>query len=80
MNRAVVGRGSIVAPGAVVTEGTLIPPHSIVAGVLARVLRSRDASAENRLNGNAQAYRRGDHRAWEGADYERWLAEVRRRA
>jgi len=85
MNRAVVGRGSIVAPGAVVTEGTLIPPHSIVAGVPARVVRSRDASAENRLNAlhyerNAQAYRRGDHRAWEGADYERWLAEVRRRA
>jgi carbonic anhydrase/acetyltransferase-like protein (isoleucine patch superfamily) len=85
MNRAVIGRGSIVAPGAVVTEGTLIPPHSIVAGVPARVVRSRDASAENRLNAllyqrNARGYRRGDHRAWEGADHERWLEEARRRA
>lgn len=84
MNGAVIGRGSIVAPGAVVTEGTLIPPHSIVAGVPARVVRSRDASAENRLNAllyqrNAEAYRRGNHRAWEGSDHERWLEEVRRR-
>jgi carbonic anhydrase/acetyltransferase-like protein (isoleucine patch superfamily) len=85
MNGARIGRGSIVAPGAIVTEGSVIPPHSIVAGVPARVVRSRDASAENRLNAlhyqrNAQAYRRGDHRAWEGADYERWLEEARRRA
>jgi carbonic anhydrase/acetyltransferase-like protein (isoleucine patch superfamily) len=85
MNGAVVGRGSIVAPGAVVREGTVIPPHSIVAGVPARVVRSRDASAENRLNAlhyqrNARAYRRGDHRAWEGPDYERWLEDARRRA
>jgi len=83
MNRAVVGRGSIVAPGAVVTEGTVIPPHSIVAGVPARVLKSRDATAENRLNArhyqrNAEAYRRGHHRAWEGADYARWLEQARR--
>ena len=85
MNGAVIGRGSIVAPGAVVREGTVVPAHSIVAGVPARVVRSRDASAENRLNAllyqrNAEAYRRGDHRAWEGSDYERWLAEARRRA
>lgn len=85
MNGALIGRGSIVAPGAVVREGSVIPPHSIVAGVPARVVRSRDASAENRLNAlhyqrNAQAYRRGDHRAWDGRDYERWLEEARRRA
>ena len=85
MNRVLIGRGSIVAPGAVVTEGTVVPPYSIVAGVPARVVRSRDASAENRLNAlhyerNAQAYRRGDHRGWEGPDYERWLEEARRRA
>ena len=33
-----------------------------------------------RYHRNAQAYRRGDHRAWEGADYERWLAAVLRGA
>jgi carbonic anhydrase/acetyltransferase-like protein (isoleucine patch superfamily) len=83
MNGAVVGRGSIVAPGAVVTEGTLIPPHSIAAGVPARVIKSRDCSVENRMNAwayhrNAEAYRRGEHRAWEGDEYRRWLAETLR--
>jgi carbonic anhydrase/acetyltransferase-like protein (isoleucine patch superfamily) len=83
MNGAVVGRGSIVAPGAVVTEGTVIPPHSIAAGVPARVIKGRDCSVENRMNAwsyhrNAEAYRRGEHRAWEGDEYRRWLAETLR--
>jgi carbonic anhydrase/acetyltransferase-like protein (isoleucine patch superfamily) len=82
MNGAVVGRGSIVAPGAVVTPGTRLPPHSVAAGVPARVVRTRDASAENRFNAllyerNAAAYRRGEHRAWEGPEHERWLADQR---
>ena len=77
MNGAVVGRGSIVAPGAVITEGTVIPPGSIVAGVPARVVKRRDCRAENRLNAwayhrNAQAYRVGDHRAWEGPAFRSW--------
>jgi carbonic anhydrase/acetyltransferase-like protein (isoleucine patch superfamily) len=80
MNGAVIGRGSIVAPGAVVTEGTVVPPHSIVAGVPARVIKTRDCTRENRINAwayhrNAEAYRRGEHRAWEGEDYQRFLAE-----
>jgi carbonic anhydrase/acetyltransferase-like protein (isoleucine patch superfamily) len=70
MDGAVIGRGSIVAGGAVVTEGSIFPPHSIVAGIPAKVIRERDLRA-NRLNAwvyhrNAQAYRRGDHRAWDG--------------
>jgi carbonic anhydrase/acetyltransferase-like protein (isoleucine patch superfamily) len=80
MNGAVIGRGSIVAPGAVVTEGTVIPPGSIVAGVPGKVIRERDSSGENRVNAliyhrNAQAYRRGDHRAWEGPEFKAWVAE-----
>lgn len=82
MDGAVVGRGSIVAGGAFVKEGTVIPPGSIVAGVPATVVRSRDAARENRLNAwlyhrNAAHYRRGAHRAWEGAEYEAWLAAKR---
>ena len=82
MDGAVVGRGSIVAGGAFVKEGTIVPPGSVVAGVPGKVVRTRDASRENRLNAwlyhrNAEHYRRGSHRAWEGPDYETWLATKR---
>ena len=82
MDGAVVGRGSIVAGGAFVREGTIIPPASIVGGVPAKVLRTRDAARENRLNAwlyhrNADHYRRGLHRAWEGPEYEAWLGAKR---
>jgi carbonic anhydrase/acetyltransferase-like protein (isoleucine patch superfamily) len=79
MDGAVIGRGSIVAPGAVVREGTVVPPHSIVAGVPAKVLKTRDSTAENRMNAwqyqrNAEAYRREDHRAWDGPEYDAFFA------
>jgi carbonic anhydrase/acetyltransferase-like protein (isoleucine patch superfamily) len=79
---AVIGRGSIVAGGAFVKEGTIVPPHSIVAGVPAKVVRRRDESRANRLNAwlyhrNAEHYRRGDHRAWDGPEYQAWLAAKR---
>jgi carbonic anhydrase/acetyltransferase-like protein (isoleucine patch superfamily) len=82
MDGAVVGRGSIVAGGAFVKEGTIVPPGSIVAGVPAKVVRARDSARENRLNAwlyhrNAACYRRGDHRAWDGPEYEAWLAAKR---
>jgi carbonic anhydrase/acetyltransferase-like protein (isoleucine patch superfamily) len=82
MDGAVIGRGSIVAGGAFVKEGTIVPPGSIVAGVPAKVIRQRDASRENRLNAwlyhrNADHYRRGLHRAWEGPEFEAWRAAKR---
>ena len=83
MDRAVLGSGSILAPGAVVTEGTVIPPGSIVAGVPGKVIRERDSSDQNRLNAhiyhrNAQAYRRGHHRAWDGPEFKAWVARKTR--
>ena len=82
MDGAVIGRGSIVAGGAFVKEGTLVPPGSIVAGVPAKVVRARDSTRENRLNAwlyhrNADHYRRGLHRAWDGTEYDAWLVEIR---
>jgi len=85
MDGAVIGRGSIVAGGAFVKEGTIVPPASIVAGIPAKVVRTRDAARENRLNAwlyhrNAQHTRRGDYRAWDGPEFEAWrrakLAEI----
>lgn len=86
MDGAVIGAGSIVGGGAFVTEGSEFPPHSIILGAPARAVKQRDSTHANRLNAwvyhrNAQAYARGDHRAWEGEEYERWrkqkLAEIR---
>lgn len=79
MDGAVIGRGSIVAGGAVVPEGTVFPPHSIVAGVPAKVVKQRDSARANRLNAwlyrrNAEHYRQGLHRAWDGPEYAAWLA------
>ena len=82
MDGAVIGRGSIVAPGAVVLERTEIPPHSIVAGVPAKVIKQRDSERENRMNAwqyyrNARAYLRGEHRAWEGDAHRAWVDWIR---
>lgn len=83
MDGAVIGRGSIVAPGAVVTERTRIAPGSIVAGVPARVLKSRDCSRENRANAwnywwNARSYARGEHRGWASDAFRRFQEEKAR--
>ena len=77
MDGAVIGAGSIVGGGAVVIEGTECPANSILVGTPAKVVRQRDSRAANRLNAwlyhrNAQAYKRNDHRAWDGEEYERW--------
>jgi hypothetical protein len=47
------------------------------------VIRERDCSSENRVNAlvyhrNAQAYLRGEHRAWEGPEFKAWVAEKTR--
>jgi carbonic anhydrase/acetyltransferase-like protein (isoleucine patch superfamily) len=77
MDGAVIGKGSIVGGGAVVTEGKTFPPDSIILGAPAKAVRQRDSRHANRLNAwlyyrNAQAYQRGEHRAWHGEEYEQW--------
>jgi carbonic anhydrase/acetyltransferase-like protein (isoleucine patch superfamily) len=75
---AIIGSNSIVGQHAYVKDGTIVPPNSIVVGSPARVIRTADNRLPNRLNAlfyhrNACAYARGDHRAWEGDDFEAWL-------
>jgi carbonic anhydrase/acetyltransferase-like protein (isoleucine patch superfamily) len=82
MDGAVIGAGSIVAGGALVKEGSVFAPGSIIAGTPAVVIRERDCSRANRLNAwlyhrNAEAYKRGEHRAWDGEEYQAWLAAKR---
>jgi carbonic anhydrase/acetyltransferase-like protein (isoleucine patch superfamily) len=56
LNRVRVGAGSIVGAGAVVTEGTQIPPGSLVLGVPARVVRALDEAQRARIIENAARY------------------------
>ena len=65
-----------------VTEGSRFPPQSIIAGLPAKKIGQRDSRKANRLNAwqyhrNAQAYRAGEHRSWDGPEYEEWLAQKR---
>ncbi len=77
MDGAVIGAGSIVAGGAVVPEGKAFPAGSVVAGIPAKQIAQRDSARANRMNAwlyqrNAEAYRRGEHRAWDGPDFDTW--------
>ncbi|MBO0766652.1 MAG: gamma carbonic anhydrase family protein [Hyphomicrobiaceae bacterium] len=85
MEGAVIGENSIVAGHSYVADNTAVPPNSIVMGTPAKVVRTRDSFVANRVNAmlylrNALAYARGEHRAWDGPDYEaelrRWQAEA----
>ena len=72
MDGAVIGDDCIVAGSAMVREGSDFPPGSVIAGVPARVVATRDNRAANVANAefyirNARAYARGIHRmeAWD---------------
>src|SRR3546814_20037262 len=78
MDGAVIGANSIVAGHSIVTEGTVIPPGSIVAGVPAKVIASRDGFEKTRRNAmlylwNARAYAEGRHRAWDEPDCREFI-------
>src|SRR5690349_17185595 len=75
MEGAVIGANSIVAGHSFVADGTVIPAKSIVMGTPAKVVRSVNSFMANRMNAmlyhrNALAYAQGNHRAWDGPDYE----------
>lgn len=56
MNRVVVGAGSVVAAGALLPEGLMIPPRSLVLGVPAKVRRETDDHELAGNRANAAAY------------------------
>jgi len=81
MDGAMIGKGSIIAGAAMIREDAIFPAGAIIAGVPARQIGERDSARANRRNAwlyhrNAQAYERGEHRAWSGPDYDRWLKEL----
>jgi carbonic anhydrase/acetyltransferase-like protein (isoleucine patch superfamily) len=56
LNHVHVGTGSVVAAGAVVTEGTKIPPGSLVMGVPAKVVRQVDPALTARIRATVEHY------------------------
>jgi carbonic anhydrase/acetyltransferase-like protein (isoleucine patch superfamily) len=87
MEGAVIGENSIVAGHSFVADNTIIPPNSIAMGTPAKAIRTVNSFVGNRVNAllylhNARAYARGEHRAWDGPEYEaelrRWKAEAER--
>ena len=49
LNRVRIGTGSVVAAGAVIPEGMVIPPRSLVMGVPGRIVRPVDAELSQRI-------------------------------
>ncbi len=84
MDRAVIGRGSIVAAGAVVRENTRVPAGSLVVGVPAQVRGGRPGPEEqNRMNAVsycalAQAYLEGKDRIT-GDELMKRMAEINKK-
>ncbi|MEM7567297.1 MAG: gamma carbonic anhydrase family protein [Pseudomonadota bacterium] len=56
MNGAVVGSGSLVGAGALVTERTVVPPGSLVLGAPAKVVKTLDEGARERILASAAHY------------------------
>ncbi len=56
LNGAVIGEGSLVGANALVTEGKVFPPHSLIVGAPAKVMRELDAAAVAKLLASAKGY------------------------
>lgn len=56
LNRAKIGTGSIIAPGAIVIEGTEVPPDSVVMGVPGKVVRGVNEQDRTRISNAWQHY------------------------
>ena len=77
LQEAVIGERSLVAAGAVVLERTEVPPHSLVAGVPARVRKELEGSAARWVERGGEHYvQLSRHYLEQGigrvADAERW--------
>jgi carbonic anhydrase/acetyltransferase-like protein (isoleucine patch superfamily) len=56
LNGAKIGKGCLVGAGALVTEGKEFPDYSLIVGAPAKVVRTLDAQAIERLQHSAASY------------------------
>jgi carbonic anhydrase/acetyltransferase-like protein (isoleucine patch superfamily) len=78
-----IGENCIVAGHSLVVDGTIVPPNSVVMGTPAKVVRNQNNLVANRLNAlmywrNALCYAKGDHRGWDGPQFEAQMAAWRK--
>lgn len=66
LNRARVGEFSIIAAGALVTEGADIPPRSLVMGVPGKVVREVTEEEIKRITDGAESYIERARNYWRG--------------
>lgn len=57
LDGAVIGEGSIVAAGAVVTKNTIVPPHSLVVGCPAKVVKTIGQKEWDSIHAQAIKYK-----------------------
>jgi carbonic anhydrase/acetyltransferase-like protein (isoleucine patch superfamily) len=71
LNKVHVGRGSVVAAGALLPEGMVVPPGSVVMGLPAKVVRPVDRALARRIEETWKHYveHAGRHRAGEFAGH-----------
>jgi carbonic anhydrase/acetyltransferase-like protein (isoleucine patch superfamily) len=56
LNKAIIGSGSVIGANALVPQGMVIPPHSLVLGVPAKVVKTLDEEQINSIEKNADEY------------------------
>jgi carbonic anhydrase/acetyltransferase-like protein (isoleucine patch superfamily) len=56
LNHAQIGEFSIIGANALVPQGMIIPPHSLVLGVPAKIVKTLDPSVENQIQNNVDEY------------------------
>ncbi len=67
-SRSRVSEGSIVAPGAVVPEGKEFPPHSLLGGLPAKVIRRVDEADSVRIEASWRVYVELAQKSLQGRD------------
>lgn len=57
LDGSVIGEGSIIGAGALVTKNTIVPPHSLVIGMPAKVVKTLDEKSMKSMHAQAVKYK-----------------------
>ncbi len=78
LNRARVGRRTMLAAGSVVTEDSEIPPEVLAAGLPPKLKRSSTEAPRIPTRGPRASTRRSGSATWKGRDRRSWAAPGKR--